>query len=441
MNVGTNEQGSDAVAERELQSQLRRALLGGRWVLLLGEITVAALFFDLLKESLPADVVLATLLAYNALALWWLRRGRPVPGIRGLLLVLDTALVGLLSAVTGGIESPFAGLFYLVTLKAAIDYDILGGVSAAAAAVVILIAASSTATNVNWYDILLGHSGAQKIPYLLLIGVVAGYSTKLLKQFHQRRHFLEERLLRLQLSQEVQQREMEVARQVQRTILTAPPTHPLFDVSVHYEPAGDVGGDFYEFFFDPTRLAVVIGDVCGKGVSAALLSTSICYLSRSLRPLEDPRAYLAEVNRSLLEHSPESSFATATLAVLDGANCHAALYNAGHLPLLRVADGKVEQLHRPQFPLGIVSEVDYQPVKSSFRPGDMLVLYSDAFIEAQHAEGGMLGESGLEELVRRHAHLAPEDLVERVVEETRNFGTIRDDLTLIIVRRKPVPAL
>ncbi|MBI3910818.1 MAG: PP2C family protein-serine/threonine phosphatase [Armatimonadetes bacterium] len=424
-----------AAAERELLASLGGALIGGRWAILGAELVAAALRFPRVQESPLAEIALGAMIVYNIVAVWVLYRLPPTRIPVALLLAADVITVGALAGLTGGIDSPFAGLFYLVTLAGAIYYDLTGGlVVATTASAIILI--SSAVTNSLWEDLVQGHARTQMIPYLILTGGFAGYLVGRLKRLHERRIEIEERLRRIQHEEQLRQREAEIAQRIQQAAFTEPPPHPNFEIAVRFQPAREVGGDFYSFFTYRRRVGVLVGDVSGKGVPAALVSTSLGYLARWLRPLEDPDRFLTAVNRALWERLPEDAFASMAFVVLDPEAERLVIYNAGHPPPLIIGSGAMRRAQTQNLLLGIAADARFEPETFSFRNGDVLVLYSDGFFEVRNPAGELLSLEGLEALVERHAALPPEDLATRLVADVQVFGTVTDDLTLVVVRAR-----
>ncbi len=422
-------------AEQELQSSLRSALIGGRWAILLAELAAILLRLPWLKENadLQGELSVAAVLLYNVLVLVVLLR-RPAREIPvGVFLAVDVMAIGLLVSGTEGIRSPFTGLYYLVILMGAIHYNLLGGLAVAGGAVLIILLASVTNESV-WPLIVTGETRTQTLPYLVMTGAFAGYLVQQLKRLHERRIEVEERLRQAQFRAEERERQAALAREIQRTTLADPPHHPVYELAVRYEPLQEVGGDFYAFMPAGRRLGVILGDVSGKGLPAALTSTSICHLTHLMRPMDDPRTFLSELNRALAERLPEDAFASLAFACADPKSRCLEVYSAGHLPALVVRDGRVDRIHLPGLPLGVFPEGTFEPAVTPFSPGDLLVLYSDALVETRNEAGQEFSLEGLERLVREHAGRAPQELAAVVTEEVRSFGHIQDDLTLLVVR-------
>jgi serine phosphatase RsbU (regulator of sigma subunit) len=422
-------------AEEELLASQRDVFVGGRWVLFAAELATVVLRLPRLDQSLPVEIAIAGLLCYNLATLWALRRFSPkrLPAAR--ILAADVVAVGTLVVITGGIESPFGSLFFLLSLVGALYYDVAGGVLVALAACLLFLAASAGSPGF-WEKVLSGRERTQLLPYLLLHGVVAGYLVSRLKRLHQRRVEFEGLLRRAQYEEELRRREAQVAREIQRAVLPGAPRHPRFEIAVRFEPAHEVGGDFYAFLTDGPRLGVVIGDVSGKGVPAALISTTICHLSHCLPALEDPPRFLAALNADLLERLPDWTFATLTFVLLDPEAERLAVYNAGHPPPLVLRAHALQRIERHNLPLGAMPGVEFVAETARFARGDTLLLYSDGFIEVRNAEGRLLTLAGWEQLAQEHDSLPPEELAGQLVDRVRCFGTVTDDLTLVVVRAR-----
>ena len=218
--------------------------------------------------------------------------------------------------------------------------------------------------------------------------------------------------------------ELEAAREVQRVLV---PEHrgtvPGFAVETVYEPARQVGGDFFQFI--PTGeggLLIVIGDVAGKGLPAAMLVSvlvgAICGLSEYTK---DPAELLAGLNERLVGRSGDG-FSTA-LAALIAANGRVMIANAGHLsPYL---DGNEVELPGA-LPLGVASSTLYETTEFHLDPGSRLTFYSDGVIEAQRPDGELFGFERAREVSMKSAA--------EIVDTAKRFGQ-EDDITVVTVTR------
>jgi serine phosphatase RsbU (regulator of sigma subunit) len=425
-----------SAAARELQSTQWSMLVAGQSMLFVAEVVAVLLRLSRVEEALPPEIAVSILIVANVAILLALIRLPASSGRALLYLSVDIATVGLVAGMTDGLRSPFAGLFFLVTLVGSVYFGLAGGILVAAAGSAILVISSALRPEI-WADVMRDHARTQTIPLLLLQGGIAGYLVQQMRHLHQRRLETEEQLRRAEVDRALRQQEAAVAREIQLAALTEPPQHPNWEISAFFEPAREVGGDFYAFLPEGERLGVIIGDVSGKGVPAALVSTSICHLIRCLRPMEDPARFLASVNENLLEKLPEWAFATMAFAMLDAQRESLAVYRAGHPPPLVLRPGGTQRVEKPNVPLGLVDEAGFMPTIIPFRAGDTLVLYSDALIDVRNPEGETLDLEGLERIVGRHAGLSPGELLTAIVQDAKAYGDVQDDLTLLVVRPRP----
>jgi serine phosphatase RsbU (regulator of sigma subunit) len=422
------------IAEEELARWLRHALLGGRLALFLAELVVALLRANEVREAGPdALVALGLLCLYNFLALGLLSGRRVTAKLAGAVVGGDLLTVGALVAITNGVDGPFVGLFYLVTLLAAVHHDLPGGVLTGGAAALIVIAASGWTADF-WHLIARGEARTQVIPYLILHGAVAGFLVSRLKLVHARRLETEQKLRSLEMAEERRRHEGEIARDIQQAALTPAVAVPGLEIAVHFAPAEQVGGDFYSFAAAGERLGVVIGDVSGKGLPAALTATSVSHLSRALDPLYEPRHFFSALNRSLVGHVPEGTFVTVALVILEPSRGRVTVYSAGHPPPILVSGGAATVLDEGVPPLGWAPEVSVRPLEARWAPGDMLLLYTDGLVDARTEDGRPLGLDGV--IAAATCCLSdPVDAVpQRLLEAAGARGHSYDDLTLIVVR-------
>jgi serine phosphatase RsbU (regulator of sigma subunit)/catechol 2,3-dioxygenase-like lactoylglutathione lyase family enzyme len=237
--------------------------------------------------------------------------------------------------------------------------------------------------------------------------------------------------------------EMEIATQVQSRLF--PQTQPRMNWLEYAGaciPARAVGGDYYDFLqLGPDRLGLVIADVAGKGIAAALLMANLQANLRSqfVLALEQPERLLQKVNRLFCDNTPDGTFATLFFADYDDSSGYLRYVNCGHLcGLLIRRDGSVERLDSTCTVLGIFKTWQCAVSESSLRPGDLLALYTDGVTESMDHALEEYGEERLIESLRRHRQLAPDGLVASLVTDVRTFSSHeqRDDITLIVAKRR-----
>jgi serine phosphatase RsbU (regulator of sigma subunit) len=254
------------------------------------------------------------------------------------------------------------------------------------------------------------------------------------------------RLHREEIERQRLEQELAVGRQIQFSMLPeGRPAVPGWAFDAFYQPARQVGGDFYDFFElpgEPGRLGIVIADVADKGVPAALMMA----LSRAViraAALEDrgPAATLRQANRLILKDSRDSLFVTAFYAVLDTGSGRLTYANAGHnRPLwLRAGTGELQELAARGIALGAIEEAELEERAIDVAPGDVLVLYTDGVTEAMDAEAEPFGVERLRQVVAAHPEASPEQIISALEGAVRDFaGDVpqSDDIALFVVWRR-----
>jgi serine phosphatase RsbU (regulator of sigma subunit) len=199
-----------------------------------------------------------------------------------------------------------------------------------------------------------------------------------------------------------------------------------------------VGGDYYDFLnLGQERLGLVIGDIAGKGIAAALLMANLQANLRSQCAIavDQPQRLMRSVNQLFYENTVESAFATLFFADYDDQARCLRYVNCGHLPaLLLRSDSTLERLHSTCTVLGVFKEWDCAVEECGLFPGDTLVLYTDGVTESFSESGEEFGEPRLIEALRRHCDLPARGLLEAVVDEVRRFSPNEqhDDITVIV---------
>jgi len=242
-------------------------------------------------------------------------------------------------------------------------------------------------------------------------------------------------------------RELEIARQIQLSMLPSPPTEPLdgrFAVAATLRPAREVGGDLYDFLLlDGHRLVFAIGDVADKGVPAALLMARVTGLFRAItRSDAGPAEILRELDQRLSQGNDTAMFVTMACAELDGETGALRYASAGHDPaVLRKADGTTVRLPVDGgAALGLALGSEFRPWTGRLDAGDTLVLTTDGVTEAFDAGGVAFGPERLRQIVASTPLEAIASLPDRLVGAVERFsagGGPRDDLAVLAVQFQP----
>jgi adenylate cyclase len=286
-----------------------------------------------------------------------------------------------------------------------------------------------------------------------MVGVGAALALQSLLFTHARRdrRRLAAELVEQRIGAARQEGELQAARAIQlgmvpdRARLKA--LNPRLDIAGLLSPARSVGGDFYDAArLDSDRVLLVIGDVAGKGVPAALfmaLSKGLAksFLTRDSRGIGDA---VAALNRELMEEADDSMGVTVLVAVIDCASGSATMVNAGHEnPILRRADGRVETIALRGGPPLCVADFPYPEEELTLAAGDALVLVTDGVTEAQDVDGGLFGAARAAQLIEALEHPSATAMVAAVEQGVRTFeggAEPSDDLTVLAIRYRNAEA-
>jgi len=235
------------------------------------------------------------------------------------------------------------------------------------------------------------------------------------------------------------EKELEVARQLQFSILptTIPETQNL-RIAVCYRPMAAVAGDFYEFVgADGKRIGLLVADVTGHGVPAALIASMIKVATQLVESCaQDPREVLRGLNHILFKQIHEQ-YVSAAYLWIDTERGKAWYSAAGHPPLLRWREGKLERIESNGLLFGVIPDPEYPVRELTIRTGERLLLYTDGLIEAQHGSGEFFGDQKMEEVIRKNQARPPAELLEQMLSEIRAWQPAsqpqQDDITLVVI--------
>ncbi len=279
-------------------------------------------------------------------------------------------------------------------------------------------------------------NGVEKlIFFLLLTGLISTLKTALEREKLARQEFLE--------------REIQIARQVQERLFPQlSPELETLECTGMCRPVRTVGGDYYDILpLGEDRVGIAVGDVSGKGLSAALLMATVQATLRSFASVRGDAADLvvSDTNRQLCALTEPNRFVTLFWAVYDGARRELTYVNAGHnAPMLFRAgqsDGP-ERLSSGNTVLGLFPGASWSARAIALRSGDLLVLFTDGIPEASNARGEEFGEARLTAVVQANRDLPAPALCERILSAVSEFlgsEPAQDDLTVLVARELPRP--
>jgi sigma-B regulation protein RsbU (phosphoserine phosphatase) len=231
------------------------------------------------------------------------------------------------------------------------------------------------------------------------------------------------------------QKELEVARSIQLSILPgAFPESADFRVAARYVPMTAVAGDLYDFLMtDAGRAGLLIADVSGHGVPAALIASMVKMAATSQRDeAAHPARLLAGMNSALCGNT-QGQFVTAAYVHLDAQRRELRYAAAGHPAMLLLREGRVIEIAENGLLLAATDDALYTERSMTLERGDRLLLYTDGLLEAKDGAGRMFGEESLASALRNTAALAPVDAVERIIAEVQRWSVSQeDDLTALI---------
>jgi sigma-B regulation protein RsbU (phosphoserine phosphatase) len=235
-------------------------------------------------------------------------------------------------------------------------------------------------------------------------------------------------------------REMKIAREIQLQLMPEElPNMPPLSVAVQFKPVAHLGGDLYDFIhFDDGRLAIVVGDVAGKGAPAALYAALSSGIIRTRAGRKYPPGQMLElVNKTLYERPIESQYVALTYAIYDPATRKIVIANSGLPYPLLIRNGHSRYLDLSGIPLGLFPESTYQESELSLETGDALIMYSDGVVESRDETGDDFGLKRLAEVGRANATRSAEEIVaaiSKAVEDFSGRSTASDDRTIIVIR-------
>jgi len=250
------------------------------------------------------------------------------------------------------------------------------------------------------------------------------------------------RLLEQERQRQKLEQELNIARDIQQALIPQGfRDFPYFGVTGIHTPCSAVGGDYFDAFkLSEDRSVIVVADVSGKGIGAALLTTMLQGAFSSMTPGTDPVQVLDQLNRFLCDHAQVGRYATMFFGILNRQG-HLIFINAGHPSPLMLRSGNVISLvNEGSFPVGLVPEATFTAKNVQLQPGDTLVLFSDGVTEAMDPDEQLFGDTRLSEAIAGKQNMPLEDLQKEILNSVHAFtrgASQSDDITVLLVRYQP----
>ncbi len=237
------------------------------------------------------------------------------------------------------------------------------------------------------------------------------------------------------------EKEMSAAAEVQKNLFPAHITQlPGYQISAINIPAQETSGDMYDFIpINDDIVVFTLGDVSGKGLPAAILMATLQTVLHDLPHHKCSPAYcLSRANEIISRVSSSGKFITLFFGVLDAKEHTLTYSNAGHEHPYLIRNGSVQRLKEGGVPIGVLPYSPFGEHEYQLNPGDLLVVFSDGVNDASNSKGEHFSEERLENLIQNYKHLTPDDLIDLICQEIKNFTEDEaqfDDITLVVVRR------
>ena len=237
--------------------------------------------------------------------------------------------------------------------------------------------------------------------------------------------------------------EMKIARDIQLSLLPqSVPELENFELGVIYQPINEVGGDYYDILKEwKGALPVLIADVEGKGLSAALLAASSQAILHSLNQLYffDPGKFIAKANAMIYEFTRGNRFITLFWMLVEDEKRSITYVNAGHAAPFLISGDRITRLEKGGFLTGFVDTAQYETETLELAPGDIIAAFTDGVSEVENNEDEEFGEDGIVDFIKKNRHLPARQMADALFDAITDFSEgkrFRDDFTLIILRVK-----
>lgn len=287
--------------------------------------------------------------------------------------------------------------------------------------------------------VLFRDIGQMAIVVVVVVNVIVFGVEQVQQKLRERTELLEQTVEKGTLALQQQEEELKRAREIQQMLLPSRlPQLPGAQISGAWQPAREVGGDYFDAIqLDEKRVGICVGDVAGKGITAALLMANLQASFRAFATADaTPQAVCTKLNKFLCANIASGKFVTFFYAVLDAQTRTLTYENAGHCPGLLVRrSGEAESLRGGGAVLGALPDWAYQDYTVQLQPGDKLLLWTDGIIEAENAQLEEFGEERALEAARS-GDASALDTQRAIMQQVTAFcgGNFRDDATLLVLR-------
>ena len=238
------------------------------------------------------------------------------------------------------------------------------------------------------------------------------------------------------------ERDLALARELQfRLLPQSLPQLRNLEIAAKFAPARAIGGDLYDVVnYSLDRVAIVVGDVSGKGAPAAIYAALVSGILRSHSPIEpSPAEMLSAVNFSLGERRIDGQFVSLIYAVWDDLNRTLQIANSGLPRPIYCHHGEIEIIEATGLPLGLFDDAEYDEFSFQANTGDLFILFSDGILDATNSNGDLFGRRGVETIVKENCRLSAQEIVDAIfkaVQEHSAGGEAFDDQTILAIRVK-----
>ena len=289
------------------------------------------------------------------------------------------------------------------------------------------------------FSLLFAKIGYFCIVVVVITNVIAYGIEELQRRLKQRNQLLEQTVEKGTIALQQQEEELKRAREIQQMLLPSKLPQPAgAQIAGAWQPAREVGGDYFDVIqLDEKRIGICVGDVAGKGITAALLMANLQASFRAFATADSsPQVVCTKLNKFLCANTAPGKFVTFFYAVLDADGRTLTYENAGHSPgLLLRSNGTTESLRGGGAVLGALPDWTYQDHAAKLQPGDKLLLSTDGITEAENAQLEEFGDDRLLEVARARDGSAL-DIQRAIMQQVTTFcnGNFRDDATLLVLR-------